>query len=193
MHCGLGRFIWRLAWGTIRGHRYGSVVKWGQDRGKKKKWESSWKSRRVWKEGWSNARNTFQILGFAVLLFSCLQARGLCCDAVCKKLLAASPELVHAFTAVFSALQGGWKLPGVPLLGTAKYQHHLRQRGHSSAANKASQTAELAEKLGAVTWDRCSSGHAYIHLQSLRTPGFHHPFLPREVWRLPLEPKPCDS
>lgn len=70
-----------------------------------------------------------------------------CAVTQSENLLAASLELAQALTAVLSALQGDWKLPCAPLLGPAEDQLHLHQRGHSSAANKASQTAELSGKL----------------------------------------------
>lgn len=69
---------------------------------------------------WSSIRDTLQVPAIAVLFLPCRQARGLCCDAVCKRLLAASPELDCALTAVLSAMQGDWRLPGAPLLGPCR-------------------------------------------------------------------------
>ena len=103
----------------------------------------------------------FQAHGFACSFFPWLQARELCCDAVCERLLAASLELAQALAAVLSATQGDWKLPSAPVLGPAEHPHHLRQRGPSPGANKASQTAEWAGKLGAVMgnmgWFPCAA------------------------------------
>lgn len=97
-------------------------------------------------------------------------------------------------TAVLSATQGDWRLPRAPLLGPAEHPHHLRPRGPSPAANKASQTAEWAGKLGAGMGNRRSAGHAGLHLQGVRLLGLHRLFLPlqkavpgcrlaRQAWR----------
>ena len=147
----------------------------------------------------------FQAHGFACSFFPWLQARELCCDAVCERLLAASLELAQALAAVLSATQGDWKLPSAPVLGPAEHPHHLRQRGPSPGANKASQTAEWAGKLGAVMGNRCSSGHAGLHLQGVRILGLHCLFLllqkavpgcrvVGQAWRhLNTSPRLCDN
>lgn len=126
-----------------------------QGGGKEEESEIAQNSRKAGKMGGCSARD-ISSLGFAVFLLPCLKARGVCCDAVCKRLLAAIPELAWALTA------GRLEVPCAPLLGLTEHQHHLRQRGRSSATNKGSQTAELAGKLGAVT-EQVSSGHTCIH------------------------------
>ena len=119
--------------------------------------------------------------------------------------MAASLELAQALAAVLSATQGDWKLPSAPVLGPAEHPHHLRQRGPSPGANKASQTAEWAGKLGAVMGNRCSSGHAGLHLQGVRILGLHCLFLllqkavpgcrvVGQAWRhLNTSPRLCDN
>lgn len=117
-------------------------------------------------------------IAFAIFLLPCLRARGLCCDAVCERLLAASPELAPGPHCSALGSAGSWEAAPCPFSGPRRGSTPPGRRGHSSAANKASQTAELAGKLGAVTQDRCSSGHARVHLQGPGPPGFHHSFLP---------------
>lgn len=119
--------------------------------------------------------------------------------------MAASLELAQALTAVLSATQGDWRLPSAPLLGPAEHAYHLRQGRPSPAAKKASQTAEWVGKLGAVMGNRCSSGHAGLHLQGVRILGLHCLFLPlqkevpscrlaHQAWRhLNTPPQLCDN
>lgn len=126
------------------------------------------------------APETFQVPGFASSFLACKQE--ICAvTQSAKGCWQAAQKLAGALTAVLSATQGDWRLPGVPPWGPAEHQHHLRQRGHSTEANNASQTAELAVKLVAVMGDRCNSGQAWIYLQGLRTLELHHPFL--SLWR----------
>ena len=119
--------------------------------------------------------------------------------------IGSQPGAGRALTAVLSATKGDWRLPNAPLLGPAEHPHHLRPRGPSPAANKASQTAEWAGKLGAVMGNRCSAGHAGLHLQGVSILGLHHLFLPlqkavpgcrlaRQAWRHPNTPPwLCDN
>lgn len=70
----------------------------GPGGGKEEESETAQDSRKAGKAGGSSARDTSS-LGFAVFRLPCLKARGVCCDAVCKRLLAAIPELAWALTA----------------------------------------------------------------------------------------------
>ena len=84
--------------------------------------------------------------------------------------------------------------------------HTTCARGDPALQQKtASQTAEWVGKLGAVMGNRCSSGHAGLHLQGVRILGLHCLFLPlqkavpscrlaHQAWRhLNTPPQPCDN
>lgn len=60
----------------------------------------------------------------------------------------------------------------VYLAGPCRASTPPAPEGTRLCSKQTSQTAELAGKLGAIIRHRCSSGHACIHLQNLRTRGF---------------------
>jgi hypothetical protein len=79
-----------------------------------------------------------------------LQPRGLCCDSVCKQLLAASPELAQVLTAEKR------RLPGTPLLGPVGHQWPPAPGGHRLCSKKQS-GCRAGWKTSAVTRDRYNS------------------------------------
>lgn len=175
-HYSLGHFFWRLAW-RVTG-RTQDVAAWGVGaerggvEGKKRNEETHETAERHGKHSKQHQRNIVSPWHCCFPPSLLVSKRSVLWRSL-QETVGRQPGAGPG-----PSLQWDWSLPGVPLLGPAEHQHHLRQRGHGSAANKTSQTVELSGKLGAVTRHRCSSGHACTHLQSLRTLEFHLPVLP---------------
>lgn len=116
-------------------------VGWGNGGSEKRR--RLMKQQRNMEGGWSSAREIPKPMALLASFLPCLEARELCCDAVCERLLAASLELAQALTAVLSATQET-EAAQVHLLGPAEHAYHPHSRPQP-CSKKASQTAEWVE------------------------------------------------
>lgn len=194
MHYDLGHFVWTLAWGPIKGHMW--------QRGREGTgWRKGRGIRNCLKLQRSREREavpeTFQV---PALLSSASIAWGVCCDAVCKRLLAAIPELAWALTA--GRLEAALRTSAGPHRASIP----SAPEGTQLCRKQRQTDCRAGWKLGAVT-EQVSLGHARIHRQGWRTLGFCHPCCPsrkwlqvsdllswpEHIWMLPLDPQPYDS